>query len=228
MQLLYLFLGISAALGIGGLWKRGLRRVLLPCAGAALGLAVITGHLISGANAGGMLYALAFLAGGVWIVRCLLPEKQMLARVWLGLALGLLLMMWLPALGAFFVKFSLTAHWIALVLLALLGFAAWLFRGKKQPAPWREEDTKLARLLLLVALPLTLIGGYLQWTHTILPAADGSLHVGQSTYGDLPLHLAIASSLRNASFPADYNILPGELLTYPHRFPVHVLYAAGL
>ena len=161
-----------------------------------------------------ILYWLVFSAGGCMAVRLLLPEKSPIVRVWLGLTLGLALEMWLPALCAFFLRFSLAAHWAALGLLALLLLGAFLGRGKKRAAVWQKSDTRLVILLLSVALPLTIIGGYLQWTHNLNPV-NGSLHVGQSTYGDLPLHLSIASGLRNAAFPPDYPILPGALLSYP-------------
>ena len=34
-----------------------------------------------------------------------------------------------------------------------------------------------------------------------LSVVDGALHVGQSTYGDINLHLGITMSLRNAAYP---------------------------
>ncbi len=165
-----------------------------------------------------IVYFLLYALSGTMIVHCLLPKKPLAVRIWLGLALGLALEMWLPALCAFIWDFSLAAHLWAVGLLALLtaGAVAVYWRQGRQPfAKITPRDRQLARQLLIVALPLTVLGVYLQWTHTIMPASDGSLHVGQSTYGDLPLHLAIASSLRDASFPADYSILPGTLLAYP-------------
>ena len=41
----------------------------------------------------GVLYLLVFLAAGCTCVRFLLPRKSLLTRVWLGVSLGLLLMM---------------------------------------------------------------------------------------------------------------------------------------
>lgn len=163
----------------------------------------------------GILYLLLFGYCGTLIVFCLFPRKSLLVRVWLGLCLGLILMMWLPALGAFLFDFSIAAHGLAMGILILLSALAYLFRDKSPWEKWTERDTRLLKTLAFTALPLTLIGAYLQWTHTIMPTANGSLHVGQSTYGDLPLHLAIASGMRNASFPADYSILPGYRLAYP-------------
>ena len=213
--LLLLCLAGAATGGIAGLiWPRA-RRVAFSLAGLLGAAAWTLWHIAGGAALAGILYGLLFALGGCGIVTLLLPDRQALVRLWLGTALGLALMMWLPALMAFLVRFSKAAHYLALGLLGLLCLGAYLGRSKKPVAVWGKKDRELGKLLLLVALPLTVIGAYLQWTHNLLPAADGSLHVGQSTYGDLPLHLAIASSLRNAAFPPDYSILPGARLSYP-------------
>ncbi|MBR3742135.1 MAG: hypothetical protein IKN04_17055 [Clostridia bacterium] len=161
-----------------------------------------------------IIYFLLYMLCGVAITFSLLPEESPVVRVWLGLCLGLILMMWLPALCAFFLDFTLAAHALAMVPLILLSLGAVLLRRRKPWAHMKERDWGLVKALLWVALPLTVVGGYLQWTHTLNPV-DGAMRVGQSTYGDLCLHLAIASGLRDASFPPDYNILPGALLAYP-------------
>ncbi len=160
-------------------------------------------------------FLLFYLLCGVAITFFLLPTHKPLTRWWLGLSLGLFLFMWLPALMAFFLKFTKTAHYVSLIPLVLLTAIAYLFRDKRSPRPWDAEETTYMKILLCIALPLTLLGGYLQYTHNLRIASDGSYHVGQSTYGDLALHTAILTSLRDASFPPDYSILPGELLTYP-------------
>ena len=164
----------------------------------------------------GPVYLLVYLAGGCLIIRSLLPGKRAPARLWLGLTLGILLMMWLPALLAFAFRFSVKAHMLALIPLCGLALLAhFVLRDQKaRVRPWDKADKRLMILLACVALPLTVLGGYLQFTHVIRPV-NGTLHVGQSTYGDLPLHLGIISSLRNAAFPPDYSILPGERLVYP-------------
>ena len=164
----------------------------------------------------GIAYLLVYLLGGCAVVRALLPGKRPLARAWLGLSLGLLLMMWLPALMAFFFRFSVRGHMLALIPLCALVLAVHFF-GRDRNVRLRSFDREEKRLLILlacVALPLTLLGAYLQYTHVLRPD-NGALHVGQSTYGDLPLHLGIVSSLRDAAFPPDYSILPGERLVYP-------------
>ncbi len=162
------------------------------------------------------LYLIVYLLCGAAIVQLLLPAHKSLTRWWLGLSLGLFLLMWLPALMAFVFRFSKTAHYFALIPLALITLGAFFARDKKHALKkWDQEETTFLIILVTIALPLTVLGGYLQYTHNLRLAADGSYHVGQSTYGDLPLHTAIITSMRDASFPPDYSILPGELLSYP-------------
>lgn len=163
----------------------------------------------------GVGYCLVFLFCGMFISRCLLPALRPQARAYIGLCLGLLMMMWLPALAAFLFTFSVAAHLAALVPLLLLTGGAYLARSRKPAAKWNAQDRKTCLCLACAALPLTALSVYLQCTHVLSPNAYGGLDVGQSTYGDLPLHLSIITGMRNASFPADYTILPGQRLCYP-------------
>lgn len=163
---------------------------------------------------GGILLLLAYLACGVVIADQLFSKKSALVRLWLGLCAGLMLLMWLPALFAFALDFTRLANLLGLgVAAALAGALAW--RGRRRlrlRAPFCGDLP--AGLLLALIVPLAVLSAYLQHTH-ILRDVNGALHVGQSTYGDLCLHLGIATSLRNAPFPPDYSILPGATLGYP-------------
>lgn len=160
-------------------------------------------------------YLALYMASGIASLRWLLPGQRALIRLWLGSVLGLFYLMWLPALAAFVFSFSMTGHLLALIPLAALTFLAFLFRDKsRKPRVFEDTDRKEAKLLLLLALPLTILSAYLQFTHNLRPEG-GALYVGQSTYGDLALHTGIITSLKNARFPADYSILPGFRLSYP-------------
>ena len=154
----------------------------------------------------------AFLALGVLAAEGLFSDRPRLTRAYLGLCLGLIMMMWLPSAWAFRFGFTVAAQWWALGSALVLSTALFLL-GR----PWRGGRPRVVGMpgrLLLLAIPFVLLSFYLQYTHTLRPV-DGALHVGQSTFGDLSLHLGIATGLRNAAYPPEYTLLPGTMLGYP-------------
>ncbi len=161
------------------------------------------------------LYLAVYIFCGLTIVRCLLPRRSVLTRVWLGASLGLLLMMWLPALMAFAVKFSILGHWLALIPLAGITMGVYFLRDKSPVKRWDADEKTLGLQMLIVLLPLTVLSAWLQYTHNVRIMEDGSWWVGQSTYGDLAMHMAFVTSLKNAAFPPDYSLFPGMQLSYP-------------
>lgn len=161
----------------------------------------------------GLLFLLCYLTAGQLMARNLLPRLSPLARLMVGLALSLFLLMWLPALLAFVRAYDALSQWLSLLPLALLCGLSF-FNKDQQPARMNEQDKKALRLVFALVLPLFLISCYLQTTHVLRPQ-DGALYTGQSTFGDLPLHLSIMTGLKGSSLPADYSILPGARLGYP-------------
>lgn len=164
----------------------------------------------------GIVVLAAYLFGGLVCARVVLWDKSPPYRIWLGLSFGMLLFMWLPALFAFFFKFTVLAEMLALGAMALLcGFAAlYGYKRPHTPRPLAPGDRGLVIALVCFVVPMTVLMAYLQHTHT-LRDVDGALHVGQSTYGDLAMHLSIATGLRGSALPAEYIILPGTPLGYP-------------
>lgn len=161
-------------------------------------------------------YIFLFLTGGMLITRWQLPRLRMPVRVYIGLCFGWLLYMWLPALWAYAVSFSAAGHLLALATLALAGLGAFVFRDRRPARRMDAEDKKALWVLAACLIPLTFLGVALEYTHTLRPAANGTYHVGQSTYGDLQLHLAIASSAVNARFPLHNSLLLGATMAYPY------------
>ena len=171
----------------------------------------------------GYLLLFAFLLCGVIICDALFSHRCGLVRLWLGLCMGLMLMMWLPVPFAYLLNFTRPAQLLGLAVAALLALlATWGKRFIRRGAPLLNGISPRMGFLgglpvwlpIALIVPFALLSGYLQYTH-ILREVDGALYVGQSTYGDLCLHLGIATGLRGASFPPDYTILPGTLLGYP-------------
>ncbi len=159
-----------------------------------------------------LLYLCAYLAAGQLIARALFAAERPLFRWWMGGVFSLLLLLWLPALFGFLLGFTLLAQLLALLVCAAAGVAAFL-AGRKKPAA--SVTAAELRPALLTLLPLFLLGGYLFFTHILQPVG-GALHSGQSTFGDLPLHLGLATSIaRQGTFPPQYSIFPGTAVGYP-------------
>ena len=160
-----------------------------------------------------------YLCSGLAVSFAVLRERRVAVRIWLGLVFGCVLLMWLPCLFAFFLGFTLHAQYAALglaVLIAAGASAALLLRQKT--LSHKADDPADRRDWIGLALSLTLTGfcAYLLHTHVLRPMADGSLWVGQSTYGDLAMHLGFVESLfRQGKFPPEYSIFPGQQLNYP-------------
>ena len=166
----------------------------------------------------GFVLLAAFLASGCALMDALLRRQGRMTRLWLGLSCGFAMMMWFPSLFAFALDFTWVAQALgAGVAVGLGAFAQVKARFRRdsdlQEAPRSDREPPVWLVLLLV-VPFTLLMAVLQYTHTLRPV-DGALHVGQSTYGDLNLHLGIATGLKNASYPPEYTILPGTRLGYP-------------
>ena len=162
-----------------------------------------------------IVYTLMYLFFGVISVRFLLPRHRPLNRLWLGISFGLLLEMWLPAICAYFFRFTGPAHGAAAVLLSLVTLLCVVFGDKRPPARWDEKENVLLKQLMMVALPLTMLSACLQYTHVMRVDMYGNWHVGQSTYGDLPMHLSFITNLVGKKFPPDYSFYPGSRLSYP-------------
>ena len=157
-----------------------------------------------------------FILGGLLTVHFLLPGKNPLTRAWLGVSMGVLLLMHLPAIFAHIFAFSVKAHVAAIVALIVIVTGCFFLRDKRSPQPMRSSDSWTLFAIALVAVPLTALSAYLQYTHMLLEHADGSLWCGQSTYGDLCMHLSFITSMRDMPFPPTYNLLAGTPLSYPY------------
>ncbi len=169
---------------------------------------------------GGILLLFGFEICGYVLADALFKRRDGLVRLWLGLTAGLLMMMWLPSLFAYALRFTAAAQYAALGLAAALAALSRLFLTEK-PDPLKLEGERQpfcgdmpAWLPLALVVPLLMLSVYLQYTHT-LREVDGALHVGQSTYGDLCLHLGIATGLQGSAYPPDYTLIQDVLLGYP-------------
>ncbi len=163
-----------------------------------------------------IVYTAAFLLCGVFMLRMLLPRLRPLTRIYIGLSLGVLFMMWLPALWACVFSYGMLAHGLGFATLLLLCGASYALRDKRETLRLDKEERRAALDLLWMVVPLLIVSAYLQYTHSIRPNTAGGYSVGQSTYGDLSLHLAITTSAVNAKFPLENSLMLGATMAYPY------------
>lgn len=170
-----------------------------------------------------------FLASGVYIANKLLSGISIIERSWIGLCLGFAMLMLFPAAMAFIFSFTVIAHVFAIVLDLIVVFLVYKFKRNKHISGFGVDERKKLLNALILVLPFSILMAYLQYTHTIMPK-NGALWVGQSTYGDLSLHLSIITSAIDAKFPMDYSIFPGVRLGYPFLIDTlsSTLYLFGL
>lgn len=161
-------------------------------------------------------YTLSFCFLGARMIRWLMPRKSPLVRAWLGVSLGVLMEMGLPALCANALDFTVAAHIAAVAAALLLAALCYAAREKAPLCRMSAADRRQMAVMAAVGIPLTALSAYLQYTHNIMPAADGSLWCGQATYGDLCMHLSFVTSLENMRFPPSYSLLAGTSLAYPY------------
>lgn len=159
-----------------------------------------------------IVYIALFAASGIGLSRLLFFREKPLVRIWLGLAMGMAMLLWLPALFSFVFGFHLFAQILGLLTACLAGAAGFFFSRRRAmlSTPWRYEVP-----FFIAGGALFVVGFVLLLTHTIV-SRDGALYVGQSTYGDLAMHLGFISSIATqGTFPPMYSICPDKPVYYP-------------
>ncbi len=163
---------------------------------------------------------LIYLLFGQAIAWRVLAPCRPAVKGWMGLVFGCIALMWMPCLAAFFLDFTLPAQITALSCAAVGTILLMLPLGKKGRAPAaclaKERFSRSDGIGALASALLTIFCTGLLMTHVLMPHEDGSLWVGQSTYGDLAMHLGFIESLtQQGTFPPQYSIYPGQQIDYP-------------
>ncbi len=162
-------------------------------------------------------FTILFAISGVCISEVVFRRHAFINRIWLGLTIGLLMLTWLPSFFALFLGFTLSAQVLSATVSLLVAAACVVIiliqRKKHKP---RSYYTGKEPLALLCLIPILILCCVLLHTHILNKHADGSLWVGQVTYGDLAMHLGFITSIAEQTvFPPQYSIFPGHALNYP-------------
>ena len=187
----------------------------------------------------GILIYFCFLFVGYIYSSYIYKGKDIYFRAWMGGIFGNVILMAGIVLPSFVLGFTRIRH-IVLLVLSLIPAGLLVYKGgisdlkktigiggaagktlpqkekKSAPAAALAETCMDRKVLLFVILPITLIIWVLFYNHILMPNANGGVTTGQSTYGDLRLHLSFITSIaEQGKFPPDYSIFPGHIIGYP-------------
>lgn len=190
----------------------------------------------------GVLLYLYFLLIG-YIYSCyIFRGRDIYFRAWMGGVFGNVVLMAGIVIPSFLMGFTVLSHVLLMLITAAIA-GRLIFKGganefkkllgaeakplsvrsvKKKGSPGEAQVTELykpvmdRKIFICVVLPVSLIIWVLLFNHILLPAADGSVTTGQSTFGDLRLHMSLITSIaEQKTFPPDYSIMPGHVIGYP-------------
>lgn len=160
---------------------------------------------------------LLFAISGICISEVVFSKRPFHIRIWLGLTTGLLMLTWLPSLFALALGFTHAAQlFAAITALACIAAAVIFLIVRKRHGISNSYSIGRKWIVLLWSAPILILFFYLLYTHVLYRHADGSLWVGQVTYGDLAMHLGFITGIAEQRiFPPQYSIFPGHALNYP-------------
>lgn len=169
-------------------------------------------------NISALIYFFIFQICGMVISISLFKKKINGFTILLGSAMGSFLLQWLPVLYSFPLQFTKTSHMFGLFTAILLAAAIALKTSQKANHSFSIPSIRkffIENPVFLVLIPVYIWTVLVLQSHTI-PYIDGAMHSGQSTYGDMNMHLGFITSIANQGiFPPEYSILPGTKLAYP-------------
>ncbi len=156
----------------------------------------------------GTLYYFSFLILGLMISKLVLKNRDIYFDILSGGILGNMILMCGIIPFAFLFGFNKSSHILLLIISAAI--ISLLFFKKKPTFKFNQNIP-----LIFTVIPITLLICILLTNHVMAPI-QGGITSGQSTYGDLAMHMGFVSSIAEQGiFPPSYNVLSGTKLNYP-------------
>lgn len=169
----------------------------------------------------GILIYFFFLILGYTYSCCVFTDKDIYFRSWMGGIFGNVLLMAGIVIPSIFMGFTHLSH-IVLMLLSVLPLIYLIKKKgikdfKKSLTDKGGEECGLdMKVLLCLVLPVVLVISIIMTNHILAPYDAGGVASGQSTFGDLQMHLGFVTSIAEQhKFPPNYAFLDGQLLNYP-------------
>ena len=169
----------------------------------------------------GILIYFFFLILGYTYSCCVFAAKDVYFRSWMGGVFGNVLLMAGIVIPSIFMGFTHLSHMVLMGLSVLPLIYLIKKKGikdfKKSLFDKSGEECGLdMKVLLCLVLPVVLVISAIMTNHILAPYDAGGVASGQSTFGDLQMHLGFVTSIAEQhKFPPNYAFLDGQLLNYP-------------
>jgi hypothetical protein len=155
-----------------------------------------------------------FLLGSVtlgwWLVTLLKGQWRWWVQAALAIPVGILVVSW----ASFLLAVVLQNTNYAIILTNSLLVIPLIWAGKQVMQRWRVRDQFTARFFALATGVLGLLVAF--WFHSPYGNANGGLSINGYSWGDIPLHMTLASFFAHQVKPIlELPLLPHTSLTYP-------------
>ena len=163
----------------------------------------------------GIIYYLYFLVLGFLYSKYIF-DKNIFFHIWIGGVIGNILLMVGIIIPAFLFGFTYTSHIILFITSIIPLIILIKKRGLSLKTKSSDNDEMTKSIFVFLIIPIFLLIAVLLTNHILVPTSSGGVASGQSTYGDLNMHLGFVTSIsEQKSFPPNYNLLPNTKLNYP-------------
>lgn len=162
------------------------------------------------------VYLLSFVLGGIAVANKLFYKESVAMRLTVGATMGSFMLMWFPSLFSFFMGFNMWSHLLAFILMASVTVAVSLLIKNRGGFAFKKPQMSLQNIITFAFFGFVFIYYALTLSSHTIPVIGEDIHTGQSTYGDMNMHLGFITSVATqGTFPPEYSILPGTPLNYP-------------
>lgn len=166
----------------------------------------------------GVIYYLYFLIIG-FIYGKYLFKIDKYFHLWIGGVIGNILMMFGIMLSSIIFNFTVLSHLLLIILtiipILLIIYKSGFYSFKKKIMSFEKVGEMNNKIFIFLILPIFLIIAIILTNHILVPSMYG-VSTGQSTYGDLNMHLGFITSIKEQGiFPPNYVFLSGTKLNYP-------------
>lgn len=162
----------------------------------------------------GVLYYIYFLVLGFLYSKYIF-NKNIYFHIWIGGVIGNILLMMGIIIPAFIFGFTIISH----IILFIIATIPLIFLIKKKGLSLKFNNKKeemTNKVFLFLVIPLFILIAILLTNHILVPTLNGGVASGQSTYGDLNMHLGFITGISEQEvFPPNYVFLSGVKLNYP-------------